>query len=167
MAGFRSKEFLPVALIARLTELRVTDPERSLRIAQSRRRRQQLASDGRLSILAADHPARRVLAVGSNSLGMADRHDYLARIVRVMQQGRIDGVMATMDILEDLLVLHELLAQEGQPELLDGKLLIPSLNRGGLLGVSWEMDDPMTGASPARRIYALCGALASRACPQY
>ncbi|MBK7598081.1 MAG: deoxyribose-phosphate aldolase [Acidobacteria bacterium] len=149
MGVFRPKEFLPARLIDRITELRVTDPERPLRAARSRKRREQITRDGRLNILAADHPARRVLAIPGNQLGMADRHDYLARIVRVLQRDEVDGVMATMDILEDLLVLHELLAEEGGTALLDGKLLIASLNRGGLSGVSWEMDDPMTGATPA------------------
>ena len=150
MGAFRPKDFLPARLIGRITELRVTDPEFPLRAARSRKRREQITRDGRLNILAADHPARRVLAIPGNPLGMADRHDYLARIVRVLQRDEVDGVMATMDILEDLLVLHELLAEDGGgTALLDGKLLIASLNRGGLSGVSWEMDDPMTGATPA------------------
>ncbi len=149
MSGFRPKEFLPVEFMTRLTDARVNDPDRPLRVARTRRRRARLTIDGRLSILAADHPARRVLTVGQDALGMADRHDYLSRIVRVLSEQSVDGVMATMDILEDLLVLHELLVREGRPPLVDNKVLIASLNRGGLLGVSWEMDDPMTGATPA------------------
>lgn len=149
MTAFRSKEFLPPDLIHRITEIRVNDPERPMRIAGKRELRRELTQDGRLNLLAADHPARRVLSVGTDQLGMADRHDYLARIVRVLQQSDIDGVMATMDILEDLLVLSELLDAGVKPGLLDGKLLIASLNRGGLQNVSWEMDDPLTGATPA------------------
>ncbi|MEP7271305.1 MAG: deoxyribose-phosphate aldolase [Acidobacteriota bacterium] len=149
MQSFRAKEFLPSALIQRVTELRVSDPERSFGLAQKRSRRAQLTVDGKLNILAADHPARRVVAVGTEPLGMADRHDYLARIVRVLEEDSVDGLMATMDILEDLLVLDEIRAEAGHRPLLDNKLLIASLNRGGLLNVSWEMDDPMTGASAA------------------
>jgi hypothetical protein len=55
--------------------------------------------------------------------------------------------MASIDILEDLLVLHSLFAEAGGPALLDNRLLIASLNRGGLAGASWEMDDPITGPS--------------------
>ena len=80
---------------------------------------------------------------------MADRHGYLARIVRVLQSDVVDGVMATMDVLEDLLILHHLILEAGGPGLLDNRLLIASLNRGGLAGASWEMDDPVTGPSPA------------------
>ena len=149
METFNSKNFLPASLVAQLTQLRVNDPDRALRVAQSRKRRARLAIDGKLNILAADHPARRVTSVGNNPLGMADRHDYLARIVRVLMSSMVDGVMATMDIIEDLLVLHDLSRNAGGPALLDDKLLIGSLNRGGLAGTSWEMDDPMTGLTPA------------------
>jgi len=39
--------------------------------------------------------------------------------------------------------------EAGGPSLLDGKLLIGSLNRGGLAGTAWELDDPITGPTPA------------------
>jgi DhnA family fructose-bisphosphate aldolase class Ia len=149
MAAFQAQEYLPPSLLAQLTQTRVSDPDRALRVAGARKRRARLTIDGRLSLLAADHPARRVTAVGEDQLAMADRHDYLARVVRVLQSERVDGVMATMDILEDLLLLHDLVLGKGGPPLLDDKLLIASLNRGGLQGVSWEMDDPVTGATPA------------------
>ena len=147
MDGFRPKEFLPASVLARVTDARIHDPEAAWRIAQTRPRRTQLTTDGRLNILAADHPARRVTTIGHDPLALADRHAYLARIMRVLQCPQVDGVMATMDILEDLLVLDELLRQAGRPALLDNKLLIASFNRGGLAGVSWEMDDPMTGVN--------------------
>jgi DhnA family fructose-bisphosphate aldolase class Ia len=149
VAGFNSKDFLPASVLARVTEARVDDPERARRVAMKRQRRTRLTTDGRLNILAADHPARRVTGVGDNPIAMADRHDYLARIVRVLLCETVDGVMATMDIIEDLLVLDDLIREAGGRALLDGRLLIASLNRGGLAGASWEMDDPMTGPSAA------------------
>ncbi len=148
MEGFLDEKFLPASVLAKITEVRLADPERSLRTAQARKRRSTLTPDGRLNILAADHPARRVTKVGDDPLRMADRHSYLARIVRVLQSHVVDGVMATMDVLEDLLILHDLILEAGGPGLLDDRLLIVSLNRGGLAGASWEMDDPITGASP-------------------
>jgi DhnA family fructose-bisphosphate aldolase class Ia len=144
--AFRADDFLSAALLTRLTDIRVQDPEYAFRAATSRDRRASLTLDGKLNILAADHPARRVTGVGGNPLGMADRHDYLARIVRVLMSSAVDGVMATMDIIEDLLILDDL---TGHDSFLKDKLLIASLNRGGLAGSSWEMNDPMTGASPA------------------
>jgi hypothetical protein len=142
-------EFFPAAAMARLTGMRVSDPEFASRAAQARRRRPRLAPDGRLNILAADHPARRVTRVAADPLAMADRRDYLARILRVMMAPGVDGLMATMDILEDLLAIDAFVRAGQGDSLLDGKVLIASLNRGGLAGSAWELDDPVTGASPA------------------
>jgi len=146
---FQSREFFPVALAARLTATRVSDPEFARRAAEARIRRPQLAPTGKLSIVAADHPARLVTRVGEDAVAMADRRDYLGRILRVLSSARMDGVMATMDIIEDLLAVDGFLRAAGSATLLDNKLLIASLNRGGLAGAAWELDDPMTGATPA------------------
>jgi hypothetical protein len=148
-AVFSSASLLPDALIARLVDKRVSDPDFPWRSAQLRRRRPVFAPDGKLCLLAADHPARRVTAAGSDPLAMADRRDFLARILRVLSSPRVDGVMATMDILEDLLTLDAFRRQAGAVPLLDGRLLIASLNRGGLAGAVWELDDPVTGPSCA------------------
>jgi len=156
---FRSDTFLPDALVARLTATRVNDPEFAWRAALTRVRRPQLTPTGKLNILAADHPARHVTKVGEDALAMADRREYLARILRVLCSARVDGVMATMDILEDLLSIDGFLRSAGEATLLDNRLLIASLNRGGLAGSSWELDDPMTGATPgACRAWRLDGA---------
>lgn len=149
MSSFSSREFFSDALLARLTGARVDDPEFAWNAAQVRRRRERIAPSGRLNILAADHPARNVTSVGKDALAMSDRRDYLARILRVLSSPRVDGIMATMDILEDLLSIDGFLRAAGAPTLLDNRLLIASLNRGGLAGSSWELDDPMTGATPA------------------
>ncbi|HEX8139195.1 MAG TPA: hypothetical protein VF544_16650 [Pyrinomonadaceae bacterium] len=146
---FRAKEFLPASLLAQLTEIRVNEPGRSLEVARARRRRKSLTTDGRLNILAADHPARRVTRVGPEPLRMADRHDYMARILRVMMSERVDGLLATMDILEDLLVVHDLMEKRGGRGFLHNKLLIASFNRAGLLGSAWEIDDPLSGPTAA------------------
>src|SRR5271169_735697 len=146
---FTSHEFLPDAAILRLTDRRVSDPEFALQVAATRNRRDTLAPDGKLNILAADHPARRVTKVGDDALAMSDRRDYLARTLRVLMSDKVDGLMATMDILEDLLAIDGLVREAGGKALLDEKLLIASLNRGGLAGSSWELDDPITGPSPA------------------
>jgi len=144
MSGFCSQQFFSDSLLARLTDSRVNDPNFAWKAAQARVRRKQLAPGGRLNILAADHPGRNLTKVGQQPLAMADRRDYLARILRVLQSERVDGVMATMDILEDLLSMDGFLRAAGQAVLLDNRLLIASLNRGGLAGSNWELDDPMT-----------------------
>ncbi len=146
---FSSSQFLPGAVVARLTDTRVADPEYAWRSAGARVRRERLAPEGKLNILAADHPARGVTRVGDDPLAMADRGDFLARILRVLAGERVDGVMATMDVLEDLLAVDGFLRERSAPPLLDGRVLVASLNRGGLAGSCWELDDPITGPSPA------------------
>lgn len=159
MNVFASREFFPECLLARITELRVTDPEFTWRAAQARQLRQVIAPKGKLNLLAADHPARNVTRVGEDPMAMADRRDYLARIIRVLQSPQVDGLMATMDVLEDLLAIDALLRESGAAPLLDHRVLIGSLNRGGLAGSAWEIDDPMTAATPAAcRAWRLDGA---------
>lgn len=149
METFDAMQFLPPAVLARVTDVRIADPDRSLRVAKQRARRATLTTGGKLNIMAADHPARRVTRVGENSLRMTDRQDYMSRIVRVLMCESVDGLLATMDILEDLLILHDLMKESGGPAFLDQKVLIASLNRAGWLGSSWEIDDPMSGPTAA------------------
>jgi len=144
--AFSSETYLPLDVVDRITDLRVNDPHRMLIAASRREQRETLTRDGKLNILAADHPARGVVRVGDETIAMANRHDYLARIVRVLVGNAVDGVMATMDVLQDLLLLHELVRESGGPAFLDDKVLLASLNRGGLAGTAWELDDPITGA---------------------
>jgi DhnA family fructose-bisphosphate aldolase class Ia len=147
--SFDAKEFLPAAVLAKVTDVRVADPGRSLRAAKGRKRRESLTKDGRLNILAADHPARRVTRVGDDPLRMADRREYMARILRVLQSDAVDGLLATMDIIEDLLIIQDLLQESGVEGFLDDKVLIASFNRAGLLGSVWEIDDPNSGPTAA------------------
>jgi len=81
-------------------------------------------------------------------LAMADRRGLLARIVRVLQGGGADGLLASLDVLEDLFILDALCLERGAPSFLDGRVLLASLNRGGLAGSVWGLDDPMTGPTP-------------------
>lgn len=131
-----------------ITTVRVLRPELILELAQERKRRTSLTNDGHfLNIIAADHPARRVTLAGADPFAMANREDYLQRIVDILSADAADGVMATMDILEELLILSYIAGR--RTGLLDEKVLIVSLNRGGLSKTSWELDDPITGATPA------------------
>ena len=137
-----------VSLLPRLTDQRIDEPDYPLRVAGERQRRSRLTTDGRLNLLAIDHPARRVTKGSSDPLEMANRPDVLLRVSQVLACEWVDGVMATMDILEELLILDGLLKEAGEASLLDEKLLVASLNRGGLAGTSWEMNDPITGPTP-------------------
>lgn len=100
----------------------------------SRTRRDILRGDGRVFIVAADHPARGALAVGRNPNAMADRYELLERLAIALERPGVDGVLGTPDIIDDLAVLG----------LLEDKVVVGSMNRGGLSGAAFEMDDRMT-----------------------
>jgi hypothetical protein len=90
-------------------------------------------------LLAADHPARGAISVGGDPTAMADRGQLLDRLVRALARPGVDGVLGTADVLEDLLLLG----------VLDDKVVIGSMNRGGLAGAAFEMDDRFTGYKAA------------------
>ena len=117
-----------------LLETRARCPERIAAAAGARRRRPLLASDGRVCIIAADHPARAALKVGADPLAMADRRSLLDRLLTALAQPGVDGVLAAPDVLEDLLLLGAL----------EERVAIGSMNRGGLPGAVWELDDRFT-----------------------
>ncbi|MFE7011101.1 deoxyribose-phosphate aldolase [Streptomyces sp. NPDC057651] len=124
----------------KLVRLRAHHPEAVAEAAARRPRRPLIAHEaGRLLIVAADHPARGALAVGERPFAMADRADLLGRLCLALSRPGVDGVLATADILDDLLLLGAL----------DGKVVLGSMNRGGLAGASFELDDRFTGHRPA------------------
>ena len=148
--AFSVRRFFPEYLFDRLTRARLDRREAILQAAQARVRRDQIAPDGKLLILAADHPARYVTNVGSDPVRMGDRMEYLARIVRVLKSPLVDGIMATPDIIDELFLIDFLLKEAGKEPLLDGKLVIGSMNRTGLAGLEHEMDDRMSSYTPQR-----------------
>jgi DhnA family fructose-bisphosphate aldolase class Ia len=121
-----------------LVSVRARHPEAVAEAAARRVRRPRVGDHGRLMIVAADHPARGALGVGGRPLAMADRADLLQRLCTALSRPGVDGVLATADILEDLLLLG----------VLENKVVMGSLNRGGLAGASFEMDDRFTGHRP-------------------
>ena len=150
VAGYRFDlpKFFPLAIFDRITELRVDNPRAILEEANSRQRRPRLTTDGKLTILAADHPGRMVTNFGDNPIAMGDRQQYLGRVLRVVSQPGVDGVMATTDIIEELLAVQRLVTAAGGPAFLDNKVILGSMNRSGLAGAAWEMDDAMTCWTP-------------------
>lgn len=119
----------------RIRSLRAEQPCAVPDALSSRARRPLLEGDGRLMIVAADHPARGALAIGSDSMAMADRNGLLDRLAVALARPGVDGVLGTPDIIDDLALLG----------LLDDKIVVASMNRGGLRGASFEMDDRYTG----------------------
>jgi sugar phosphate isomerase/epimerase/DhnA family fructose-bisphosphate aldolase class Ia len=150
--AYRSRDFLTEETFAELTELRVRQPDLAREELKHRKRRSELAPDGRLVILAADHPARGVTRVGGHPTAMGHRLDYLGRIVRVLAVSRIDGLMATSDLIEEVVLANYLVKKRGGPDFLAGKVLIGSMNRTGLAGTEHEMMDRPSSYMTGKRI---------------
>jgi DhnA family fructose-bisphosphate aldolase class Ia len=123
---------------AQLTEIRAREPGRIARSWQKRSRRPVVGDDGRLLLVAADHPARGSLGVRGDGLAMASRTDLLDRLVTALSRPGVDGVLSTPDLLEDLLLMGAL----------EDKVVIGSMNRGGLQGAAFEFDDRFTAYTP-------------------
>jgi len=117
-----------------LRHTRAAHPERIGEILASRTRRDLIQGDGRLFIVAADHRARGALGVRKDATAMANRYTLLESLATALSRPGVDGVLGTPDIIDDLALLG----------LLDDKIVVGSMNRGGLWGASFEMDDRYT-----------------------
>ncbi len=126
---------MPEDRISRLVELRSTRPEAIAEAGAARRRPAAvLGEHGRLMMIAADHAARGALRAGGDAQAMGDRTDLLDRLCVALERPGVNGVLGTADVLDDLLLLGAL----------DGKVVVGSMNRGGLAGSAFELDDRFT-----------------------
>lgn len=131
-------EFLTDERWADLIAARAEQPGLALERLRSRPRR-PLLTDGRLFIVAADHSARGMLGVPGEPFAIADRRRTLDALMTALAFDGVDGVLASADIMEELALLG----------VLDGKLAFGTMNRGGIMGADWELDDRMTAYSAA------------------
>lgn len=118
-----------------LVSVRMSAPGRIAEAMAERTRFDGLGPGERLLVIAADHPARGVLGAGRDPSAMADRWELLQRIVVALGRPGVHGFLGTADLIEDLTLLGAL----------EGKLVLGSMNRGGLAGASFELDDRFTG----------------------
>jgi hypothetical protein len=131
---------MPTDRLRTLVEARVNHPDEITEAAARRVRPEGLLGpSGKLMVIAADHPARGVLRAGDDAMAMADRAELLDRLIVALGRPGVNGVLGTADILEELLLLGAL----------DGKVVVGSMNRGGLAGTSFELDDRFTGYDAA------------------
>jgi hypothetical protein len=121
-----------------LVETRLHRPVAIAEAAQARIRRSTVANRSRVLIIAADHTARGTIDIDPHDGAMGDRYGLLDRLVAALSIPAVDGVLATPDIVEDLLLLGAL----------DDKLVFGSMNRAGIPGSAFEVDDRFTAYSP-------------------
>jgi DhnA family fructose-bisphosphate aldolase class Ia len=117
-----------------LLDARVFEPASLQNALVGRIRRKQKTQDGNLLILAADHTARGKISQGLDPIAMSDRFTLLERLTKCLALPEVDGVLASADILEELAWLGAL----------NDKLAIGTMNRGGIIGAKWELDDRLT-----------------------
>jgi hypothetical protein len=123
-----------------ILEVRTRRPHVIAEAARKRRRRAtMLGQDNQVFIIAADHPARGALRAGDRPMALADRAELLERLSLALSRPGVDGVLGTADVIEDLLLLG----------VLDDKVVFGSMNRGGLAGTVFEIDDRFTGYDAA------------------
>ncbi|MCC9708437.1 aldolase [Streptomyces sp. MNU76] len=126
--------------VSRVVNARVSDPGAVAAAAARRVKAPSLLGEhGKAMIIAADHPARGANGVGGDPNAMADRFELLERLCIALERPGVTGVLGTADILEDLLLLG----------VLDGKSVFGSMNRAGLAGSVFEIDDRFTGYDAA------------------
>jgi len=147
---FKVEDCLEKEIFEEITRIRIENPEIIKEEAFRRRRRSKLTKDGKLTILAADHPGRMVTKAGENELAMGNRYEYLGRIIRVLTLDDWDGIMGTTDIIEELFILNHIFKKRSRKSFLDNKIMIGCMNRGGLKGTVFEMDDRFTSFTAER-----------------
>ena len=117
-----------------LIQARLKSPESFKKALVNRKRRKLIGKDGRLLIVAADHTARGIISASNEKYIIANRRLLLDRLLRSLSNPNVDGVLASADIVEELAWLGAL----------ESKLVFGTMNRGGYLGTTWGLDDPMT-----------------------
>jgi hypothetical protein len=120
-----------------IADARARTPGSVAEAAAKRQRRPWLGPAGRLMLIAADHSARGMLGAGRRPMAMASRADLLDRILVALARPGVDGILGTADIIDDLLLLRAL----------EDKVVLGSMNRAGLPGSVFEIDDRFTGYS--------------------
>ncbi len=153
---FNLQSFFPESLLDEITELRIHQAGVIEKEAQRRQRRPSLTRDGKLVLAAVDHPARGVTEIRGDKLAMGDRWQFLGRVRRVLEDPQLDGVLASSDVLDDLLLLSHIERKRTGRSFLDGRVLVGSMNRGGIAGAAFEMEDTFTSLTAERLVELGC-----------
>lgn len=123
-----------MTLTEQLAEIRFSSPQRVALAMAARPQGARPEPGERLIFIALDHPARGALGAGDDAWAMASREDLLERCITALANPGVRGFLGTPDLVEDLTLLGAL----------DGKLVLGSMNRAGLQGSAFEIDDRMT-----------------------
>jgi sugar phosphate isomerase/epimerase/DhnA family fructose-bisphosphate aldolase class Ia len=146
--AYRSHAYFTEDIVEEISRLRIEQPELIKEELTKRKRRKTIAPTGYLTVLAADHPARYIV----NPREMGSRLDYAGRIVRCLAETEIDGLMATADVIEDIVLASYILKKRTGKGFLDNKILMACVNRTGLAGLEHELMDRESAYLNAKKI---------------
>lgn len=118
-----------------LYQVRMFEPDTLRARLDQRKPHPGIVPGKKLLIIALDHPARGALRAGADPQAMADRVELLRRTQIALGRPGVDGFLGTAEMVEDLAWLGAL----------EGKLVFGSMNRGGIAGAGFEIDDRFTG----------------------
>lgn len=133
VVGVESAEFADRLVSLRETRARL--PELVRNRHAGRRRRSVAGHSGRLLLIEADAPARALLAAGADMTALADRDRLLHLLSGALAIEGVDGVIGSVDIIDDLLLL----------DALDDRIAIGSMNPGGVTGSPVGDSNSFTG----------------------
>lgn len=127
-----------MSLLSELSEIRFTRPDAVAEALANRAPGRMPTVGEKLLIVAADHPGRGALKAGDDAFAMAPREELLRRCVTALGRPGVHGLLGTPDLVEELALLGAL----------EGKLVFGSMNRSGLVGAKFEVDDRITAWTP-------------------
>ena len=134
-----------MSIISEISRVRAYQPGAVEEAMKRRQSAPALEAGEKMLVLACDHPARGALGAGNDPMAMASKEEVLARCAAIMDHPKVTGFLGTADMVEDLTLMGKL----------EGKRVWGSMNRGGIAGAAFEMDDRFTG-------YDASGVAASR-----
>ncbi|MCW8129674.1 MAG: TIM barrel protein [Planctomycetota bacterium] len=147
--AYRSHDYFTEEVFDEVSRLRVEDPDLIRKEMVARKRRKTVAPNGYLTVLAADHPARHLMSPRE----MGSRLDYMGRILRCLVESEIDGLMATSDVIEDIVLANYIFKKKNKGKgFLDERILMACVNRTGLAGLDHELMDRESSYLSAKRI---------------
>lgn len=138
MIKFDYKEFLPTELFQKINFIKTFKPEV---IKTECEKREKVKINEKLIFVAADHNARMITGYKENPVRLANKHEYLSRLIRILLSKNINGIEASPEIIEDVIILNKIFKEEKDIDFLQNKMIIGTINRGGLKNTVWEMDD--------------------------
>jgi DhnA family fructose-bisphosphate aldolase class Ia len=138
MKKFEYKEFISIEAYQQINYIKTYKPET---IIEECKGRKGVKIKEHMVLASADHNSRMFTDYKDDPLRLAYKHELLSRLVRMLLSDNVQGFEASPEIIEDVIILNKLFKDKKGVDFLKNKMIIGSVNRGGLKNTAWEMDD--------------------------